>query len=747
MTFVNDEGEVLDFDGFFALTKRSVSFFNSRIQGDYSINFSVDNNSVTRKFLNYDGPQMLNQVAFTRHAVTAVRNGNALARGFIVIQNDLGKTLSCYFISGNSNWINLLTGLITELDYSGVTNGVNYIVQLPEASTFPFTTSGITYPLVDWCYDLRKGSNDWFNGNILDSRADQYQVYFERYPCFYLHSLVTEIVKQNGLKVAGNVLDNPLYNKIVITPVNGSIKREAINLMTAYGTPQTTSSATYVQYTNLSESTDPEGLFSSDVYTSGRFSKLIITVNVNSVSGTGAYVGTLAIRRNGAAIFTIQVGDATGSNDIGIGVYTREVPASSNVAGDQYDLAFKLDAGTDVTLDLDLKVNVPTEITSRDTVLPNHFLPKMSCLEVIKFVINYFGCVTYYDEYSKTITINQIEKIKAEDAQDWSQYFVSSETDYTQASAQNNYLKLTEASDTDIKAYNKENILNYGDGVVETGNTLKPQQDIFKLPFAPSGFGLSKNGYWMANVPLVRLKDAGDPFQYTAIVDDGSGNAVFQYVGEVALATDATFVNRTHGQAVRIVDDDSGDAGIFIVSASSVSLGVVSVEVFGYPYPGATGTGKIYLQEREYRQVEPRFLVVDHQVSPASLAAGVSEWPLYSTGGSVTGLTSISNAYFCKQLTGLGLDNYISNLAIQNPNLELFTFPGVQTLYFSKIASMMGNPVFSVVMILPESVFQSFEFGTFIYLKTKDLTGYFWVESISNYQDSVTPVSVKLLML
>lgn len=746
MTFVNDDGFVLDFDGDFAITKQAVSFFNSKIKGDFSVNFSVDNNSINRAVLKYNGPMMTNQVAFTRQPFTLIRNGNPFAKGFIIIQQDLGATLSCFFISGNSNWINLLDGLITELDYTGVTNGVNYEKQIPDPTVWPFETSGITFPVVDWCYDLKKGSNDFYSHDILDSRADPFQTFLERYPCFYLHSLVTEIVKQKGLKVDGNILDNPLYQKVVITPTTGEIKRQDVKITTAYGTPQTTSSATLVQYTNLVESTDPEGLFSGGVYTSNKSTKLFITVNVSSVTGTGLYQGEWAVRRNGVAIATYSVGDGTGANNIGIGVYTLSVDSGTNSSGSQFDLAFRLIAGTDITLDLDFKIDIPTLITSRDNVLPNQFLPKLTCLEIIKFIINYFGCATYYDEYSKTITINQIEAFKAEDADDWSEYVVSITTDYGQA-AQSNYMRLVEASDTDIKFYNKQNVLNYADGVIETASTLKPQQDLFKLPFAPSGFGLAKNGYWMANVPIVKLKDAGDPFAYTAIVDDGSGNAVFQYAGEVALTGNGV-ISSFHGQAVRIVDDVSGDAGIFIVNTSSVTLGVVSVEVFGYPYPGATGTGKIYLQEREYRQIEPRFLVVDHQVSPESLANGKSEYPIHNnSSGAVSGYTSISYAYFCKQTVSLGLDNYLSNLAIQNPNIDLFDFPDVQTISFSKISNLIGNPTFKAKFLLPESVYQSFEFDTFIYLKTADVTGYFWVDKISNYHDSATPVEVSLLML
>jgi len=168
MTFQNDDGEVLDFDGSFAITKRAVSFFRSTILGDVSINFEVDNNSVNRKVLGYDGPQMLNQVAFTRQSFTLIRNGNPFMRGSLVIQQDLGATLSCYFVSGNANWFNLVQGLITELDYSGITNGTDYTTQLTSTNVLTSMATldsdnagGVCFPLVDWCYKGNKGNKYW----------------------------------------------------------------------------------------------------------------------------------------------------------------------------------------------------------------------------------------------------------------------------------------------------------------------------------------------------------------------------------------------------------------------------------------------------------------------------------------------------------------------------------------------------------------------------------------------------------
>lgn len=742
MTFVNDEGEVLDFDGFFALTKRSVSFFNSRIQGDYSINFSVDNNSKTRKFLNYDGPQMLNQVAFTRQSVTAVRNGNPLARGYIVIQSDNGDTLSCYFISGNSNWVNLVQGLITELDYSGVTNAVNYELELTGANILATrsATSGIIFPMVDWVYDLRKGDNSWYGVNLLDiSVDDMVRRFFEWYPCFYLHTLISEIGKQKGLKITGNVLNNNLYKTMVLTPVNGELKRKQVyRITTAYTAGgNTNATGSLVRYTSLTEAADPEGIFSSGVYTANKSSKIIVTVNVRSfIIGAPATTGTVQLRKNGVSIGTfVQVNQTAG---YGVGTYIIE---TSGVSGDTFDVAFVRDGGAgSMTVSLDEKYDIPTLITYGDYIRPDWFLPELSCLDVIKFVINFFGCSVYFDEYSKTLTINQIEGLKPEDAEDWSEYFQSVKIDYTINGAANNYLRLADADDTEIKAYNKNHFLKYGEGNITSGNTLKEKADILKIPFAASEFGLSKNGTWLTNIPLIRLEDAGDPIAYTGINNSG---------GSAAFVFDALADTFLQGQVCRIVDDTNGDLGIWTVINAAFTGGTateIEIAFYGFSYPGATSTGKIYLQQYTPRQINPRILVVKPSTPIADFGSD-SEYDYHTPIGTTSAETTAAFAHFSKPQIGDVIDTYKSNLAIDNPDLDLYSDPTVKQLNFGKISRLIGNPTPTAVFLLPEAVYQSFEFGGFIYLKTKDLTGYFWVESISNYIDSSTKTQVPLLML
>lgn len=725
MTFQNDDGEILDFDGKFAITRRAVSFLNSKIQGDFSVNFDVDNNSVNRKVLGYDGPQMVNQVAFTRQSFTLIRNGNPFMKGFIVIQSDNGATLSCFFMSGNSNWLNMVQGLITELDFTGVLYGVNYETQLESSviTAAMHNTSGNVFPLIDWAYGFNKGSDLFFDGtDLVDMKVDPLQSIMDYYPCFYVHTLVSEIVKQNGLKISGSLLTNSIYQKLIIPPVSGQIKRPDVKVTTAYGSTFSTSSGTPVVYDQFAAGSNPEGLFANDRYTANRNAKVIVTITI--VTATVPAGSTLIFAPSFDGVSGVGTTYTTAVSVTNVSVVSEVV-----VLTGQTLMVAVVRGGAAGTVDvtLNIKFDVPTQITSNDFLTPDLYLPKLSCVDIIKFVVNYFGCTCSYDELSKTITINVIEGLKKEDAQDWSEYYQSHKANYTIDGAANNYQRLADPNaDPKLAAYNKARIVKYGEGNLQTGNTLKEGADFMQIPFAPSDFSLCKNQIWQSSVPIIKLQDAGEPIPYQSI-SNGGGNNQFNYTFDYLFSN-----NVNSAQLVRIVDDTQGDVGIYTVLNGGAGAALAN----GMPYWGYTSTGKLYLQEIVYQTITPRILINKSETS-------VSDF-----GSSLVNLigSARSFAHFTKPSTGLNIDKYKANAAFDNPDGN-FTDPAINELYFSKIKRMIGNPVIPAVFKLPESVFQSFDFQSFIYLKTKDLTGYFWVDSIINYQDGATDVEVKLLML
>lgn len=730
MTFTNERGEVLDFDGEFGITKQAVSFTNVKsIKGDFSVNFRVDNNSVNRKVLNYDGPQMLNQVAFTRQSFTLMRNGNPFAKGFLVIQSDLGSELDCYFISGNSNWINLLNGLITELDYSGVTNVTNYETVLTPANVNSklYSTSGIVFPFVDWCYNGNKGNVDYFIDELTDHRNDPAISYYEFYPCFYLHSLLSQIGLQKDLKFSGDLLNDRLFKSLVIPPYTGDIRRPRSNRVTAYGQNSTNTSVAYVTY-SMTEGSDPDGCYANPTYTANKNCKLIITFDLLYASTTGGDILELAVIRNGAFVTTF-LSLAANPALTNVGPSVIYVTAA---AGDTVTIRSRTNIANPYTIRGNVKIDVAELITANDYIKPDQFLPALSCLDIVKFCVSNFGCVVSYNQYSKTISMTPIESIKEEDAQDWSEYIDvdSIKINYSIDAAANNYQRLRKSGETDIKAYNNANVVKFGEGNLQTEADNKDAADILSSPFSATMIQQGKNGNWMANIPLIQMVDAGDPIPYTSISADGT-RAAFTIV------TDNTF---TAGQVFRIVDDISGNLGIFRLESY---FSATQIEFSNLLYT-QTGTGRIYPQEITFNEVGPKILSVNTEKPATDVMASFTAFQIDSIGN----ISYLSTAHFTKPAAiGLNLDTNKNNLAFDNPDIDGYTNPTINQRYFPRINRMIANPSVGAKFNLPESVFQGFDFQQFIYLKTAKLTGYFFVDKITNYVDSNSPVDVTLLML
>ena len=108
--------------------------------------------------------------------------------------------------------------------------------------------------------------------------------------------------------------------------------------------------------------------------------------------------------------------------------------------------------------------------------------------------------------------------------------------------------------------------------------------------------------------------------------------------------------------------------------------------------------------------------------------------------------STIHFAYFAKPIAPTGGVNLLRE-SLQVGDIEINSYVGKKTedTYFTVIKNILNKPRLKSIMLLPLSVFMSFKFDKFIYLKHKDLQGYFFVEKIDNYKDGVTPVRVDLL--
>jgi hypothetical protein len=563
----------------------------------------------------------------------------------------------------------------------------------------------------------------------VDIDNDPLKPVIQFYPCFYLHSLTSEIFNQSDIKKDGNLFSDTLYKSMALPPVDGQIKRTPFKKVLLNGTSQTYSAG-------LGTAEKIKGLTvrQSDPETWDDINKRFITpiqagfyIYVTLTSGSATSV---RVARNGRVI----LGSGT---TLTLGVKKRvqlstEYINAVPVAGDYYELYALNNITTPFTASFDIEYEIPEVILSDDYINPGNFLPSIQSIDIIKFLVNLFGCAVYFDSTSKTITLTIIEKLRLEDAYDWSEYFVSHSSDYSDNAA-HNFITWASSSDSVITKYNQINTLKFGDGDMRTTNTLLEQKEIAKLPFAPSASSLCFNNVYCLDIPLINLVDEGDPIDFTsiAVISLGLGTSRFT-TGVPSVLNGFEVVRITNGDGVNIGYYMAVDGG-----------GGATYEDITFPFV-STDTGKIWRQKINYQKVEPRVI----SIAPSKAPTDFAQAPIYSViFGTPTQITSLAYATFTKNFTGLPIDQWKNNLAIDNPNSGNFTDPTIKELYFNKISRFIKNPKIRAVMLLPDSVYQRFKFDQFIYLKTEKLTGYFFVDSIINYVDSNTPVEINLYML
>ena len=215
MTYlINDNGKQIHMKEDLLITKQVASFKNFKIKGDISISFSVPNNSQNRDTLGYYHINQVNSPVFSSTPFNLVKNGNTLMRGLLVIEEDNGKELMLYFISGNGNWFKDLQFSLRDMRntrHSLTWNHTNLINRVG-------ATEGIVFPIIDWLYKGEKVDNfiaDALNpgfGSDID-----FQIY-EYFPCVYVHSVLEAIANFSGIKIEGDVFDDKFFKTLIITP-------------------------------------------------------------------------------------------------------------------------------------------------------------------------------------------------------------------------------------------------------------------------------------------------------------------------------------------------------------------------------------------------------------------------------------------------------------------------------------------------------------------------------------------------
>lgn len=737
-SFVSDTGEYLDYSGEdIPFTKQAASIFNFQISGDFSIDFTLQNTSTNRSALGYYGAQQLTSPARSRQGFTMIKNGNTFSKGYLIIKGSDSMSINCFFISGNANWFNLLQFNIKDIDYE------QFVVAINSIDARKASTEGITFPIVDYAYNGMKLSTEFLH-RVSESNSNDDNQLQEIFPWFYLHSLVDSIATYSQVKIQGDLLADPLFNKVIISPSGPDMAWPDSILQKTYAvvgrsSNQATSGAgiTLVSFdTTIDQGSLNLFNLSSSSYMADRTCTIKVTYNLNFLASQ-AWI--IIPRINGTNTDTLSTGITT-SQIIAYAYYNLS-------KGDVWDLTMQVALGGTLLstsfVRIEIEKTIPGYLYNGNGlssggdapyimpfVTPAAIIPDVKAIDIIKWITMRFGCVCSFDEFSQTLSINKIAGFKKEEAHDWSDYFVSHKLNWQTGAAANNFIQNQETSEDDIIKFNEQSLVNYGGGNLTTSFDVTQNRELYTEPVGgmwdqPNKINM---GWAQPFCKFYELQDDTSLQMTVSSVDSSAGLARFNGTCPFS-ANQVVRINSTNGEYTGYGVIVSAAAGSFrlygvtfkhdttcTVYKQSFSA-VSSANRIGIAFPGAT--------------------ITDY--------GGPSSYT-FRYWGALTRSVSSSTAcgvWFDKPIMNLPIDAFKVSLALKTIGNKTYNITCDQ-VYLQSIQTVFNNPMDLAVMVLPLSIFINFDFSTFVYLQTEELTGYFLVGKISNYLDSDGPITVEL---
>lgn len=731
--FVNDDGEYLDYSGpDVGLSKQCANFYEFKIKGDVSVTIKLDNNSQNRKALGYYGAQQEDSPAFTRIQFSMTRDGNVISRGVIVINSSDEKQIECFYLSGNSNWFQGLQFNLKEVDYD------DSLTSNWDTAATKSATSGIIFPMVDWFAKGQKRGNTFVI--VQNPTEEDFPLISEIHPMVYLHTIVEEMGKYSGSIIGGDLITDALFKKIVLTNdgpelyfPDRSIEISKLLVESANSVYNSASDPQKIQFNNVISGNvnlidtatytlkapikasyrieldlrfSPASLYQVDYYLNGAGPNTIL--NMTLVASSAFVVVNIGLVKGDEIYFQITKTSGGGT--------------------------YRLTVATQRT-----RVNwaIKRLIGSTQFIPIAAIVPDMKAIDLIKFFAFYFSCVITYDEYKNKIYINQLKNFRKEEAEDWSEFFVSADTDFHTGVSRKNYIQGGEGEEEQIVAFNAQSRVRYGGGTInldaetdfEEDRVIKEERTIFEIPFAGSWDQANSSGGLRWFLPYIKFYDVqltGDPVSYSAVTNVG-GFAQFT----------ATFQDLITQNTVFYIKSVNGLYTGFAIlyTANGASSGTTNPAFFGIGF-SITDTGTIFHCDVSKVTGNPRMLLC-YPNKTLTDAGG----PTTADIASETSTSTAALAWFDKPPVNAPIDGLKETLAVDSLNNN----NSISELNYGVIKSVFNNAKIDALFRLPAAVFQSFNFGTYIYINTTQLTGYFIVQKIENYKDALTPVKVELL--
>lgn len=712
----------------------------TEIDGDFSYSFTLPNTNSVRDKLGIQSINSADKSIYQKIDCSILDDsGQALHMGFLRVESIYSNDINCSFFSGNSNWIDSLSGPLIETDLSAynVTKAGATIITSWSA------TSGVIFPLMDT--------------GLLSDRVRSFNLETEDFhPCIYVKDVITAILNRAGLKLSGEILTDKTYNSLIMTSKSKSAT-EALIRSRSCKAGKTSSQAmdeTFQKITFTDDSNTPfydgsknnystvDSRYTADV---GMKVKVECYIKLDAVKDF-----SMAIYKNGTQYPTTVVRTTSGSAlnvtasqgwvDFDSALYITQINYDQPLyfdmdAGDYIEIFFALDAG-EGTVNITSGYFLITPAIFK-TTLPESILPDITQAEFVAGIFSLFNPVVEFDVFTQTIEVNLFNNMKNRSAMDWSRYInpktiEENYVDFIQDYGKKNNFNYEEGNSKDIETFNKQSEICYGCGQVEVDNYyLEPSKDLsFPFHSVPADFN-TVTGAYIPKFKFLSYEDFSQEVSITSVTSGTAGKARF-----------TTSINHGFvvGDWVRIISISSGN----YLGQGKISQvpSATTFEIFKLMF-SVNATGTVILNKINDEEDDSVYLMLN--ISNYALS-NFSENTNLAIEGSNN--THFAYCYFDKPSISRDLD-YIRQVVSFDPILtQNFNGIGLLQTYFTGFRSVLSDPVMlKADFHLPYHEYHSFRFKYPIRINTDKHNGLFYVNRITGYKGSHLPCEVELIKL
>jgi hypothetical protein len=706
------------------------------INSDFSYTVTIPRTTGNLKILGLPFADVLDKTIYSSLPADIIdSDGLVLHKGQFKVETINKTEITGTFFSGNYNWITLISGNLTDLRLSVWDTDLT----IAEIEDSWLGDEAIVFPLVD-------------SGAMISRSYPNYKI--EDFVAFvYVKELFKKIFYSVGVKLKGELLNDPIYNKLIIGKSN--FNKSEIDSLSCFVQKTTTTLrpgenvAALITWDNdsvLPYYNGSAGAFdiATETYTAPYKMRVRVEVELEPSALSSSHVNSLQLWINGV-LTTNTEGYEAGYG----GSHNAGTPGDQEVF--TIDRIIDLNAGDELTIRSSwqdssgsTQINVVAGTLKITPVFLYHVkgssaVPNWTKKQFVSNIFKLFNVVPSFDPVTKELTLNLFKKIRQKTPIDLSPYLTITSTDYTDFVSnfgRKNYLSYnnTDTKDVsqseDLRRYNVTQFVKYGQGIIEVNNSfVNESQELVDLDFsAPISYLHPSLDCSLERLNFVSLEEE-DSIDFTGVTDS-TGNALFAIpstkivVGDLVRVTDST------------VPEYNGEWVVGTRATGTMTL-------IGVNYI-SNATGTITKLTHKYSDNDDVYLMVNIPDYAQSKFSGASEIIIDSTI-----ISDPAYAYFSLINTGRDVnDSYKQSLSFGEISNELAYQKTILETYWSNVESILNDPVKLIAEAhLPKAVYYAISPLTPVFVKTLETSSLYYVNKISGYKNSSRSCELELIKL